>query len=596
MIVKVLSQSCYLMYVRNALIIWMGVLFVSTLYVGKNDGGNGLNLPFNILVWTIVCLFIVVTFIKVIVDQSLVTSKVVFYFFIMLLAIFILGSVKANVQSDAWQIVAFGFLVVSLFLWALFQYSLSQRQLVDVVIILCAVGFIQAAIAMVQAHDAYRVMYTLIPYEAFKFSGQRPLGTFQQVNMLASFLALVLVCTLYLILNRYFLTVSRLFKIWLFCVVVLSFYVLLLSGSRAGLLAFIVGACCMLAARRAFLKRHLVVFFSWFLALSFAFFLSVYFPGLSGGLELVANKMAGLSGGARVSLYQYSLEMFRLSPFVGLGIGNFIEPFADYIRAQQNTQLMAMHFTHPHNEWLYWMLQSGMVALFAPLFFAVFYLMNLFKRRNSYALMVLALMLPFLIQSQLSYPFTLSSIHLFLLIFFLYVGGRFYRRQRRFVFNAVVNKFLLLGGVSLIPVILYASWHTLKSIQEIYIFENSLSYTQFQTKEEIANQRYLEHATYNILYRESVVTAMNKMVTKAIKSNNQYDLNQFIWWAEKRGGKISQQSLESLAKVYLAQGKLSQVDKVVEELLSTYGVVLTRTELQQALALIKAKKTETDLK
>ena len=62
------------------------------------------------------------------------------------------------------------------------------------------------------------------------------------------------------------------------------------------------------------------------------------------------------------------------------------------------------------------------------------------------------------------------------------------------------------------------------------------------------------------------------------------------------GGEISQQSLENLAKVYLAQENLSQVDKVVEELLSTYGVVLTRAELQQELALIKAKKSETDLK
>lgn len=550
--------------IKHALLFWVGLILIATLYVDKNGGGNGLNLPFNIIVWMVVCLFIVMTFIKIIYSQSLVASKVSFYFFAMLLAIFVLGSVQANIQSDTWWKMAFGFSVLSLFLWALFQYSLTQRQLIQILIILCIVGFIQALIATVQSHDSYRVVYTLIPYEAFRFSGGRPLGNFQQVNMLASFLALVLVSSLYLMMSRYFLTASRLFKIWLFCAVVLSFYVLLLSGSRAGFLAFIVGAFCMLVARQTFLKHHLMVFLGWLLALSLAFFLSTYFPGLSGGLELAVNKMAGLSGGARASLYQYSLEMFMLSPFVGLGIGNFIEPFADYIRTQQNAQLMALHFTHPHNEWLYWMLQSGMVALFAPLFFAVFYLIHLFKRRYSYALMVLALVLPFLIQSQLSYPFTLSSIHLFLLIFFIYVGVRFIRSKRSFVLNANIKRLLLLGILSLIPVILYASWHTLKSIQEIYIFENSLSYTQFQTKEEIANQRYLEHATYNILYRESVVIAMNKMVTKAIKSNNQYDLNQFIWWAENRGGEISQQSLKNLAKVYLAQEKLNKVDASLE--------------------------------
>ena len=591
------NLSRWLVHVlSHSLVIWTGLILLASLYAGKNEGGSGWYLPFNIVVWSVVCLFIMTTFIKVLYSQRLVASRVVLYFYTMLLGIFLAGSVFANTQNDVWLQTALAFGVVGLFFWSLFQYPLTQRHLIHILVILCIVGFVQSLIAIVQSHDVYRAAYALIPYEAFRFSGDRPLGNFQQVNMLASFLSLVLVATLYLMLNRVFLNGSRVFKIWLFLVVLSSFYVLLLTGSRAGLLAFVIAGICMLIARQHFLRQHLLLFLIWLLALVLAFVLSVYLPGKSLGLEFVLEKMGGLSEGARFFLYQYSIQLFMESPIFGLGIGHFIAPFAEHIAAEQNTALMTMHFTHPHNEWLYWMLQSGMLALLLPLAFAGMYGVYLFKRSYAYAFMVLALLLPFLIQSQLSYPFTLSSVHLFLLLFFLYVGVRVVKKTWVFSVNKVLKISFIMVVIFLIGMIFYGTWHTLKSIKEAYIFQNSLFYTQFQTKEEIANQRYLEHATYNLLYREDAVKAMNALVNKAIKSNNRYDLNQFVWWAENRGGEISQQSLENLAKVYLAQENLYQVDKVVEELLSTYGVVLTRAELQQELALIKAKKSETDLK
>ena len=591
------NQSKWLDHLLSySLVVWVGLILLASLYAGKNEGGSGWYLPFNIVVWSVACLFIMATLIKVLYCQQLVVSRMALYFCVMLLGILLAGSVFADIQSDIWLQTALAFGVVGLFFWSLFQYPLTQRHFIQILVVLCIVGFIQSLIAIVQSHDVYRAAYALIPYEAFRFSGDRPLGNFQQVNMLASFLSLVLVATLYLMLSRVFLNGSRVFKIWLFLVVLSSFYVLLLTGSRAGLLAFMVAGICMLMARRRFLRQHIPLFLLWLLALALAFILSVYFPGQALGLEFVLEKMGGLSEEARFFLYQYSLQLFMESPIFGLGIGHFIAPFAEHIAAEKNTILMTVRFTHPHNEWLYWMLQSGVLALLLPLAFAGMYGVYLLKRSGAYALMVLALLLPFLIQSQLSYPFTLSSVHLFLLLFFLYVGVRFVKKTWRFSINRVQKQLLIMMMIVCIGMIFYGTWHSLKSIKEAYIFQNSLFYTQFQTKEEIANQRYLAHATHNLLYREDAVKAMNSMVEKAIKNNNRYDLNQFVWWAEKRGGEISQQSLENLAKVYLAQGKLSQVEKAVEELLSIYGVVLTRAELQQELALIKAKKPETDLK
>jgi len=63
---------------------------------------------------------------------------------------------------------------------------------------------------------------------------------------------------------------------------------------------------------------------------------------------------------------------------------------------------------------------------------------------------------------------------------------------------------------------------------------------------------------------------------------------------EREGG--SQQSLENLAKVYVEQGKLNQVDEVATQLLNTYGVIVNMFDLQKEIDEIKAKKTEADLK
>ena len=585
------NQSRRLDHVLNhSLVVWIGLILLASLYAGKNEGGSGWYLPFNIVVWSVVCLFIMTTFIKVLYRQRLVVSRVVLYFCAMLLGILLAGSVFADIQSDVWLQTALAFGVVGLFFWSLFQYPFTQRHFIQILVILCIVGFVQSLIAIVQSHDVYRAAYALIPYEAFRFSGDRPLGNFQQVNMLASFLSLVLVATLYLMLSRAFLNGSRVFNIWLFLVVLLSFYVLLLTGSRAGLLAFMVAGICMLIARQRFLRQHLLLFLIWLLALVLAFVLSVYFPGQALGLGQVVEKMGGLSEGVRLFLYQYSIQLFIESPIFGLGIGHFIAPFAEHIVAEQNTVLMTMHFTHPHNEWLYWMLQSGVLALLLPLAFAGVYGVYLFKRSYAYAFMVLALLLPVLIQSQLSYPFTLSSVHLFLLLFFLYVGARVVKKTRVFSVNKALKISLIMAVILLIGMIFYGTWHTLKSIKEAYIFQNSLFYSQFQTKEEIANQRYLEHATYNLLYREDAVKAMNAMVEKAIKSNNQYDLQQFIWWAQDRGVEVSEESLLNLAKVYLAQGKTEQAEQVVKSMYDQYGVSLDIADLQRDVATLKESK------
>ncbi len=595
-------------FYRYILFYWLSFIILFLLFSSFNIGGEGVDLPFNIMIWGVVCLFILSTLIKGVKDKQIKWSKLLFVLLALLCGLLIVGSIQANWGRDALMQTVFNFIVISLFLWALFQYKLTQVQFIQLLMLFCLLGALQAFIGVVQLHDSYRVLYTLTSYEAFRLTGERPLGTFQQVNMLATFLAFTLVASLYVLSTRVFLRSSRVLKIGLLLSVLLMAYVLFLTGSRAGMLAWLVGTGLMLIARHQSWGqskregkplRPFSLFYSdplfpprfwlllWFLMLAIAFFLSNTFPGNALGLGQVVQKTVGVAEGIRWLLYQQSLVLFMQSPLTGLGIGNFIESFSAHIKENDLTVLQEAYWTHPHNELLYWMLQSGVIALVLSLVFMGYFLYLLFQNRRAFSLAILALMMPFAIQAQLSYPFSLSSLHLFIPLVLMYVGTRRYATAYRFsipTWAQISATTVLLG---LVVVVLFSAWHSLKSIKELYIFENSLFYTQFQSKEEIANQRYLQHATHNVLYREKSILAMNTMVKKAIESNNQYDLQQFVWWAEERGGEISQSSLLSLVKVYLAQGNIEEAKQAVQSMSDQFSVALNLNYLQQKITALQ---------
>ncbi|MCF6346534.1 MAG: O-antigen ligase family protein [Thiomicrorhabdus sp.] len=576
------------LFSKHALLLWLGVIFTASLFSVSNISGEGLDLPFNVMVWAFVCLFIVSTFIKGVMDKQIKWAGLVVALLVLLFGVLGVGAINANFSNDAFMQTAFNFSVIILFFLALFQYRFTQVQFIQLLIGFCVLGMLQSLIAIVQTHDVYRVMFTLVGYEPLRFNGAGPLGNFQQVNMLATFLAFSLVSSLYVVSTPFFLRSRRLAKIGLFLCILLCAYVLFLTGSRAGTLAWMIASSLMLMARYKALWQSRTIFLIWGLMLSLGFFLSVTFFGNASGLAQVVQKTAGMSEGLRLVVYQQSILLFMQSPLTGLGIGNFIEPFAAHIKEHDVTALQSLYWTHPHNELLYWMLQSGLIVLVLALGFVGYFLYVLFQSRTAFSLAILALIMPFAIQSQLSYPFSLSSVHLFIPLVLMYAGTRQYARAYHFSMPAWGQAGAIIALVGLTVVIVFATWHSLKSIKELYIFENSLFYTQFQTKEEIANQRYLQHATYNLLYREKVIQAMNAMVNKSIKTNNQYDLQQFIWWAQDRGGVISQQSLKNLAKVYLVQKKIKKIDEVAVQLLNAYGVVLNRVDLQKEIERIKA--------
>ncbi len=541
----------------------IGVLFILlmnfVLYSQLNVAGAGLLMPNNVGLWFVAGLFVIVSFYHSINNNLWVFSPFAIFLTVALIVVFSL----ALVNSDALDSVKFSYAIaiagVILYFNALYQWRITHATFLKLLVFLSTIGLLHALVSVVQIQDPYHVWYVLTGYLPFNLATGRPIGIVQQVNMNATLMATVLVVGLYLITHKSFQFYLWYWKGVVFSSTIMTTYILVLSGSRAGFLAAIVGFLLVLIARTRGIKHNKVSFYLWvFLVLS-GFLLAYFFPGLTANHDLLSHKFDALFMGTdlRLFLYSYSWQLFLQSPWFGYGLDGYTHAFVQYAESvgipKRYQDLDLYTFLHPHNELLFWMLQSGIGALIAVLALIAFYIRKLFRQRVLFTLGVLGLAAPMLIQAQLSSPFIFSSIHLLLPLFFLQYAIRNDRKIIRFyidkkgqLFNKLVSLFLAFG-------LSYLAWFSLKSIEDAYNYEYRLFLTAKQTPEEITHMQYFEYASHHPSFKHSVHGVMNKMVVKAIKDNNHYDTQRFIWWAEEQSVENrSERTKENLTKAHIA--------------------------------------------
>jgi O-antigen polymerase len=484
--------------------------------------------------------------------------------FLILLA----GAGLLNTQLDLGNLWVWGLGLVGVaaFVWSIWQvrWSISRLHWVFFAVLILAVW--QALVAVIQAHDRFGLFYFWFEYWPFKVNDFGPIGVFQQVNILASFLATALLISFYLLVTPRFKDYARLLKIALWLVVVLLSYVLFISGSRAGFLAMLIGIPLLHYARWYWVGRARSFVFLWWLALLFGIGLAWWFPG-ERSFAALASKFEQVASGQDIRwfLYNQSWLTFLQAPWFGHGLGNFNSAFLAtsemFPPPAHLADLKLANFSHPHNELLYWMVQSGWIALAGTLLLAGYFLWALFSHfSKSYALTLLALSSPLWLHSLLCYPFSLSAVHLFLLLFFVALGVRGRSRTyswslfegMRTVWKVYLLRFLTglvsFGLAGLVVLALYGSWHTLKSIQDMFYFENVFYEVGKQTPEEIENTLYFRYATHNWAYRSAVEVMMDRMLDKALQSGNEYDIVQYQKWVA-RSAEPTEQMLRNLERI-----------------------------------------------
>jgi O-antigen polymerase len=522
--------------------LFASVIFISLLYSQPNVGGSGLFMPNYVGVWFAAGLIILLTFYRLLASgqpTQFLASSVGNVWGLAGLVVFGLGLVNTSTSVSNQGLFLGGMLGAWLFFYALMQWRISHGLFLKIVTLVCLLGVLHAFVATVQLHDPFRVWYTLTGYLPFGVVTNRPVGIIQQVNMTATFMATVAVMALYVVSHASFGRYKWYWQAVVWLAVLLSGYILLLSGSRAGWLALLLALPLVLLVRGVAFKKYPLRLAIWLALVALAVLLALWFPGKASQMALLGDKLNDVAMGTdvRLFLYRTSWQLFLTSPWFGFGLDGYTPAFVAYAQAvgvpEAFSELKLAQFMHPHNEVLYWMLQSGVVALLAIIGMVLHYGRWLFKQRRRFALGVLALTLPMLIQTQLSAPFVFSALHLFLLLFLLHYGVR----------NAKKTVVLSLSGWQIglgrsVLAVLLAVWlgmafWSLKSIQDAYQFEYRLFLTAKQTPQEINNMVYFAYATHHPLFKEAVHNIMNNMVDKILlDGRNRYDLQRFIEWAE----------------------------------------------------------------
>ncbi|EOI3559405.1 Wzy polymerase domain-containing protein [Cronobacter turicensis] len=316
--------------------------------------------------------------------------------------------------------VSIAFLIGLLFwcgLTHLYVTWLQKRQVLLVVFIL---ALAQAVIGLIQTFMPHLAM-RLYEYDWLRNQG-RPYGIFQQVNLLASFLASGIGCGFLLLLQQ------RLRRNALLCIAGLGLltFVLVLNQSRAGEIGAILIVLCLAALLwRQHPARIAAALILMTMSAATAWYITQHTTVLVNGVPYSMARDYASSTHARWKILAITWQMIMEKPWLGWGYGTFEYAFSRFVLAHpEYGYTYSSIVTHPHNELLYAWFQGGVVALagmlllFAGWVKIVITAWRQGRMQTGYALLII----PLLVHLNLEYPFYQSFVHFGLFILLLRLG------------------------------------------------------------------------------------------------------------------------------------------------------------------------------
>jgi O-antigen polymerase len=401
-------------------IVLLWLLLIMPLYL-PNMGGSGLKLPQNIITWGVIAAVVTTIWLTLPAKKTISLTATTRW---LLLAIVILA-VPLLYTSPQWRDIAFSrwFALAggAVFYLSLQQCSPLYRFQPWLLYAILTATVFQTVIALLQlvAPDA------VLGWFAYPQLIGRPYGVFQQVNVLASFIATGLALALLLFLLPGFALpckkAERLRQYALGLLLLVFPALLVWLQSRIGWLGGGISSVLLLllgweTARARTLVAAGIIMLSIALAIAFQ---------LSGNIADVVH--AG-SNHARLTMLSTTLDMISEKPWLGWGYGGFEYSFQHYRLAQGlSTQGLGV-VTHPHNEPLLWWAEGGVVALIGMLILIYAGAKLVWRvcrparhanlQRVALARALICVLLPILLHTQTEYPFTLSTAHwaIFLLL------------------------------------------------------------------------------------------------------------------------------------------------------------------------------------
>ena len=493
----------------------------ATFFFQYNMGKEGLFIPRNIIAWLIVSLFISFTFFKLISLRHITLPKYYLGLLALPIAIF-LSSFIAGVELPVNWLFRVLFILGGLFfLFCLFQYDFKEKDIKHLLTIITISVLLNAILGVLQVHFP-----ELILNIAPSADNGRPVGMFQQVNANASYSATGLLISFYL-LSR--VTKSANFH-WSTVVYILTIgavaYTIMLSSSRVGVLSVAVGVALIMVGRwPLFSKKKALI------SVALLAFISGTYFGISEE-EILTEKVGKTLdpySSARLGIYGASLELIKQKPFFGHGIGSFDNVFTEqrghYLIASPKSGLSQLPFiNHPHNEFLFWMIEGGLITFIGIISTFLIIVFSLFALGKSRALTYSALLLPISLHTQVELPFYISAIHWFLFLLLVFIVLRHNTFQYKLALSG------LFGLTIKTMAILMAIISCLFLINSLKVNQDIVRYNNAKT----GDVHMLMAATKNIYfsqYAERTIMVMSAKSGILLEDTQKIDI--FSEWAEE---------------------------------------------------------------
>ncbi|MCG6200762.1 PglL family O-oligosaccharyltransferase [Psychromonas antarctica] len=388
-------------------------------YFQHNQGGSGLELAQNNVVWIFFSILIGLGLWKITVQKKIVYSR----FSIVFLAAFLLFLLPVfypnNALADQSYTRLLGLFAGFLLFVSLQQFQFKREQIQRLLVLIVLAGFLQACYSLTQDY--------LLPannYFGYDIGYGRPYGIFQQPNVLASFMATTLILAGYLLQQ----ITNKKLQLFLLITVLLNMWVITITMSRTGYLGVLIAVLLFIPWAWQSNKKRLAIFL-------LALLLGLGFAMIKGDALAARNVDNLKEGGIRLTMYQHSWQMIKENPLMGYGYGGFEKNYlitqAALVKKGELTAV-GQQLTHPHNDTLFWAVEGGILPIVAILLLVISFLRLLRVFKLPRALVLLALVTPIALHTQTEYPLYHSALHwLVLIVVVFYISNEAQHMQNK---------------------------------------------------------------------------------------------------------------------------------------------------------------------
>jgi len=381
-------------------------------------GGVGLYFSYNIFAWIITSILIALGLWQVTLNKKIYYSKMLLWLALGCICLIIPVFYQFEFTDHAIPRIlalAGGFL----FLFSLYQFKLSKLDALHLLVLILLAIAIEACFGLVQ--------FFLLEegdWGGYRLGVSRPHGVFLQPNVMASFMATGYAISLFISVKmKIFKNTLLLNSLVVFSLFVTSFLLVLLQ-SRTGFVAAFAVILFITPYLYQKNKKQLWINFS---IITIAVLSAII--SLENSSSFVRDSQEYESIGGREAEFIVSFDMIKEKPLIGYGYGGFergfIDHFHKYAVNHPDIGNVITRLSHPHNEVLFWVVEGGIIALLAFIFFTVGYILTWRKIPIIKGLMIVALIFPLLLHSQLEFPFYSSVSHWLVFLIMLWVLDRF---------------------------------------------------------------------------------------------------------------------------------------------------------------------------